>query len=100
MAKVKKTIYETPCEATYLYETTNYDGTFNYWTTKVSVLGETAKSYFIKLCEPVPRHMAGDIICVMKKKVRFSKKTAYFSKKTVDLTQYWFNNFESRELSS
>ena len=93
MAKVKKTIYETPCEATYLYETTNFDGTFNHWSTKVSVLGETVKSYFIKLREPVRGHLVGDVICVMKKKVRFPKAP-------VDPTQYWFNNFESRELPS
>ena len=49
MAKVKKIIYDSPFEATYLYETTNYDGTFTRWSTKVDVLGETAKSYFIKL---------------------------------------------------
>ena len=91
MAKVKKIIYDSPFEATYLYETTNYDGTFTRWSTKVDVLGETAKSYFIRLREPIRSHFAGDQICVMKKKVRFPRAP-------VDPTQYWFNNFESREL--
>lgn len=91
MAKVKKITYESSYEATYLYETTNYDGTFTRWHAKVLVLGETEKSYFIRLCEPVRSHAVGDVICVMKKKVRFPKAP-------VDPTQYWFNNFESREL--
>ena len=41
MGRVKKTIYSTSYIATYLFETTNYDGTFTRWRTQVEVLGET-----------------------------------------------------------
>ena len=91
MAKVKKITYDSTFEATYLYETTNYDGTFTRWKTQVEVLGETDKSYLIKLKEPIRQHFAGDQSWVFKRKVRFPKAP-------VDPTKYWFNNFESREL--
>lgn len=91
MGKVKKIIYSTSYIATYLFETTNYDGTFTRWNTQVEVLGETDKSYLIKLKEPIRQHFAGDQIWVLKRKVRFPKAP-------VDPTKYWFNNFESKEL--
>lgn len=91
MGRVKKTMYATAFEATYLFETTNYDGTFTRWQARVDVLGETDKSYFVRLREPVRGNAPGAVIRVMKRKVRFPKAP-------VDPTQYWFNNFESREL--
>lgn len=93
MSKVKKITYDSPFEALYLYETPNYDGTFTRWSTKVDVVGETAKSYFIRLRTELRGHLPGDVIRVMKKKVRFYKAAR-------DTTQFWYNNFESRELTS
>lgn len=89
--KIVKTMFQESFEATYLFETTNFDGTFTRWNTKVLVLGQTEKRYLIQLKEPIRQHFVGDQIWVMKKKVRFPKAP-------VDPTKYWFNNFESREL--
>ena len=89
--KTVKTMFQESFEATYLFETTNFDGTFTRWNTKVLVLGQTEKRYLIQLKEPIRQHFVGDQIWVMKKKVRFPKAP-------VDPTKYWFNNFESREL--
>ena len=91
MGKARKQMYENPFGATYLFETTNYDGTFTRWNTSVSVLGETDKSYLIQLKEPIRQHFAGDKLWVLKKKVRVPKAP-------LDTSHYWFNNFESREL--
>ncbi len=93
MSKVKKITYDSPFEAMYLYETPNYDGTFTCWNTRVDVLGETAKSYFIRLRTELRGHLPGDVIRVMKKKIRFYKAAR-------DTSQFWYNNFESRELTS
>lgn len=84
-------MYEVAYQATYLFETMNWDGSLTRWQARVDVLGETEKSYIIRVREPVRGHVAGEVMRVMKKKVRFPKAP-------VDPTQYWFNNFESREL--
>ena len=92
MGKQEKIMYEHSQEAQYLFETCNFDGTFTRWRTAVEVLGETAKSYLIKLKEPIRNHCVGDQIWVMKKKVRHTSVP-------LDTRHYWFNNFESRELN-
>ena len=92
--KVTKKIYDVPIEATYLYETTNFDGTFNRWNTQVSVIGETEKCYLVKLKEPIRQHFVGDEIWVMKKKIILR-----LPKQPIDTSNYWFNNFESREIN-
>lgn len=91
--KVERTMYKIPYEAVYMYETPNYDGTFTRWDTRVDVVGETTKSYFIRLRTELRGHIPGDVIRVMKKKVRFYKAPH-------DTSQFWYNNFESRELTS
>ena len=96
MGKQKKIMYEHSQEAQYLFETYNFDGTFTRWRTAVEVLGETVKSYFIKLKEPIRNHCVGDKIWVMKKKVRFPRVSLDVP---LDTSHYWFNNFESRELN-
>ena len=45
--KIVKTMFQESFEATYLFETTNFDGTFTRWSTKVLVLGQTEKRYLI-----------------------------------------------------
>ena len=89
--KIVKTMFQESFEATYLFETTNFDGTFTRWNTKVLVLGQTEKRYLIQLKEPIRQHFAGDQIWVMKKKIRVPRAP-------IDTSGYWFNNFESREL--
>ena len=96
MGKQKKIMYVYPQTAQYLFETYNFDGTFTRWHTTVEVLGETVKSYLIKLKEPIRNHFIGDQIWVMKKKVRFPTVPPRVS---LDTSHYWFNNFESRELN-
>lgn len=89
--KTVKIMFQESFEATYLFETTNYDGTFTRWNTKVSVLGQTEKRYLIQLKEPIRQHFVGDQIWVMKKKIIVPRAP-------IDTSEYWFNNFESREL--
>ena len=60
--KIVKTMFQESFEATYLFETTNFDGTFTRWNTKVLVLGQTEKRYLIQLKEPIRQHFVGDQI--------------------------------------
>lgn len=95
----KKEYYPQPVRGTYYFETCNFDGTFNHWCTPVDVLGGTDKSYYIRLIYPVRKNNAGDVIRVLKKKVVLAdlvQNTAPEPK--LDTSDYWFNNFESREL--
>ena len=85
-------MYKVSKDAQYLFETYNFDGTFTRWRTAVEVIGESAKSYLIRLKEPIRNHCVGDKIWVMKKKVLIPKAP-------LDTSHYWFNNFESRELN-
>lgn len=79
--------YEAPKQATYRFLTTNYNGTFSPWSTKVDVLGETEKSYIVRLREPIRDHFVGDKIRVGKKSVDFDEKPE------IDTSEFWYNKY-------
>ena len=49
---------ETATQGLYTYRTRNYDGSFNQFHVLVEVIGETARSYRIRLLQPLygPQH--------------------------------------------
>ncbi len=47
---------ETATQGLYTYRTRNYDGSFNQFHVLVEVIGETARSYRIRLLQPLYGH--------------------------------------------
>lgn len=68
-----ETTYPTPIRAGYTYKSRNWDGSYNYFHTSVEIIGETEKSYRVKLLNPVGPHHAGDVTTVRKHNVKFKK---------------------------
>lgn len=80
-----KTIYEHPIPAKYRFLTPTFkDNKFRVWFVEVEVLGETEKSYLIKLKQATHNHLAGEEIWV-------AKKNIVEMKRTVDTSGFWYN---------
>ena len=86
-----KQMFDKPKEAVYFFETMNVNRSLLHWNVAVYVLGTTDKSYLIQLKQPARNHAVGDKIWVKKKKVRIMEIND-------NVSEYWYNNFESREL--
>lgn len=90
-----KIVYEEPKHAKYKLLVPRFDGTFDKYKLRCDVLGETDRSYKIKILEFCPRHTPGDIFYVHKKSVILDEPTEV---KSGDLSDFWYNNIESREI--
>lgn len=60
---------ETATQGLYTYRTRNYDGTFNQFHVLVEVIGETARSYRIRLLQPLYGHQIGKLMTVRRHNV-------------------------------
>ena len=63
---------ETATQGLYTYRTRNYDGTFNQFHVLVEVIGETARSYRIRLLQPLYGHQIGKLMTVRRHNVRLN----------------------------
>lgn len=79
------TIYNNPRNGTYYFKVSNFDGTFTRYSTKVTVVGETDKSYQIILQELIRTHFIGDKIWVAKKNIRIDD---------IDVSGFWYNEID------
>lgn len=88
-------MYATPKEGTYDFKSMNFDGTFNLQQVKVAVLGESEKTYLIRLRLPVGNHRQNDQMKVHKHNVQMHGMiaTATVSKRPAyDHSGAWWNN--------
>lgn len=88
-------LYATPKEGTYDFKSMNFDGTFNLQQVKVAVLGESEKTYLIRLRLPVGNHRQNDQMKVRKRNVRLHGTTATESIPATQMPDYrnaWWHN--------
>lgn len=65
------TPYPQPRSGRYTYRRRNFDGSFTVFYTSVLVLGESEKSYKVKITVSLGNHPAGDTLKVRKRNVSF-----------------------------
>lgn len=83
-------MFATPRKGSYTARNRNFDGSFNTFYTSCEVMGESAKSYAIRLYVPIGQHKAREIIKVRKHNVRFKDETPAAS--THDYSGAWWND--------
>lgn len=66
-------MYATPIEGTYIRRRPDFQGNFYREEVKVKVLGETDKSFLIKLYCAIGNHRGGDQLKVRKHNVRMPR---------------------------
>lgn len=81
-------IYRYEIDGTYTYTIKEYDGRLSSYKTKITVIGESEKSYKIRLHMPIRNHCVGDIIIVQKKNVRLDTPNP----NKQDMTEAWWND--------
>lgn len=79
---------ETATQGLYTYRTRNYDGTFNQFHVLVEVIGETARSYRIRLLQPLYGHQIGKLMTVRRHNVRLNQQPT----PKQDHSNAWWNN--------
>lgn len=79
---------ETATQGLYTYRTRNYDGTFNQFHVLVEVIGETARSYRIRLLQPLYGHQIGKLMTVRRHNVRLNSP----SSPKADHSGAWWND--------
>lgn len=79
---------ETATQGLYTYRTRNYDGTFNQFHVPVEVIGETARSYRIRLLQPLYGHQIGKLMTVRRHNVRINRKPS----PKPDHSKAWWND--------
>ena len=85
-------MFPSPLAGSYTARTRNFDGSFNTFYTSCLVLGESEKSYSIRVTTPICGHKANDTITVRKHNVKL-KDTSPTPSKTVmhDYSEAWWN---------
>lgn len=89
-------MYAEPKRGGYTHRTRNYDGTFNTHYLTVEVLGETDKSYLVKVFVPIGGKPAGSRMTVRKHNVKIQGEQPVAAprpaRRYVDCTNaYWHN---------
>ena len=79
---------ETATQGLYTYRTRNYDGSFNQFHVLVEIIGETARSYRIRLLQPLYGHQIGKLMTVRRHNVRLNKQPS----PKADHSGAWWNN--------
>ena len=79
---------ETATQGLYTYRTRNYDGTFNQFHVMVEIVGETARSYRIRLLQPLYGHQIGKLMTVRRHNVRLNQQPT----PKHDHSNAWWNN--------
>ena len=82
-------LYPTPIPAGYTYKTRNFDGTFNEFYASVLILGETRKSYLVRIAVPLGNHRAGDRMTVRKHNVTLKAATPAHAREHDYSNAYW-----------
>lgn len=86
-------MYTMPKQGVYQYKAPNYDGTFRSQQVKVAVLGESEKTYLIRLMLPVGNHRQNDQLKVRKHNVRLHGMTSQaVCRREYDHSEAWWNN--------
>lgn len=83
-------MFPTPLAGSYTARTRNFDGSFNTFYTSCEVLGESAKSYAIRLAVPIGRHKAKETINVRKHNVKL-KESIEDAPRQHDYSEAWWN---------
>jgi len=71
-------MYATPKVGSYTFKTRNFDGSFNLFYTKVEILGETAKSYLVRLLSPMAGHPYRSKTVVRKSSVKVKREESSY----------------------
>ena len=79
---------ETATQGLYTYRTRNHDGSFNQFHVLVEIIGETARSYRIRLLQPLYGHQIGKLMTVRRHNVRLNSP----SSPKADHSGAWWNN--------
>ena len=79
---------ETATQGLYTYRTRNYDGSFNQFPVLVEVVGETVRSYRIRLLQPLYGHPIGKLMTVRRHNVRLNTQPS----PKADHSEAWWNN--------
>ena len=79
---------ETATQGLYTYRTRNYDGTFNHFHVMVEIVGETVRSYRIRLLQPLIGHPIGTRMTVRRHNVRINRQPST----KPDHSKAWWNN--------
>ena len=90
-----KILYTEPKSAKYKLFVHNFYGSFDKFILRCLVLGETDKTYLIKIFDFIPKHAPGDTFYVRKRNVIFEEQK---QEKVQDTSEFWYNNMESREI--
>jgi hypothetical protein len=91
-------MYTMPVKGGYQYKKRNFDGSFNLFYLTVEVLGETEKSYLIRISVPVDGHPAKSTMTVRKHNVRLHGMSTATPAPTPaprrqhDYSTAWWNN--------
>jgi len=86
-------MYTKPVKGGYQYKRRNFDGTYTlYWLT-VDVLGETEKSYLIRISVPLDGHPARSTMTVRKHNVKLNgiQSAAPAPRRQHDYSTAWWN---------
>ena len=84
-------IYTTPKIGTYKAKVRRFDGTYDEYSVKCEVIGETGSSYIIKPRVPINGHPAHDRMTVRKRNVTFAGMMRPV-KREHDYTAAWWND--------
>lgn len=86
---------ETATQGLYTYRTRNYDGTFNQVHVLVEVIGETARSYRIRLLQPLYGHQIGKLMTVRRHNVQLPERSTPKPERSTpkpDCSNAWWND--------
>ena len=105
---IKKRVYDVPLKATYKYEVMTIDRRIETYSTRVTVIAETDKSFQVMLHEPIRMHFVGDVLWVMRKNISvdvqatlakkveqkpiLSNQFPFTEMPTVDVTNEWWQD--------
>lgn len=82
-------LYTTPLQGGYTYRTRNFDGSFNQFHISVEVIGETTRSYLVRLLTPLEGHPVRSTMTVRKHNVKVHSHTR---REQPDCSNAWWNN--------
>lgn len=84
-------LYTETWTGAYTMKTPNFDGTFREQQVEVEVLGESVKSYLVKVRVPVRGRKAGESFPVRKHNVR-RRDARPIERRVYDYTKAFWNN--------
>lgn len=83
-------MFPTPLAGSYAARTRNFGGSFNTFYTSCEVLGESPKSYAIRIAFPIGGHKAKETMTVRKHNVRFKEVEPVQH----DCSKEWWNQLD------